>query len=86
MVKRLRVGGNGGFVGGKEGTKGSDGCVMKMDGGWWAEGEGSAKVARKGIDEGCIAFMWREIGLVIFKKDLAKGGCKLEVHSKLGDR
>ncbi len=46
------VGGNGGLVGGKEGTKGGNASVMEMDGGWWTKGEGGAKVARKGVDEG----------------------------------
>ncbi len=52
MVKGLGVRRNGGFIGGKGSAKVGDGCVAKMDGGWGAKGEGSAKVAKKGFDEG----------------------------------
>ncbi len=39
----------------------------------------------KGIDEGCIAGMWCEVGLVITKKDLAKCGYNFITCSKLGN-
>ncbi len=78
------MGGDGGFLGCKEGTQGGDGSVMEMGGGWWAKGEGSAKIAAKGIGEGCIAFVLREVGLKVTKKDLAKGGSNFITHSKLG--
>ncbi len=83
-VKGFGIGGDGGFVGGEEGAEVGDGCVAKMDLGRWANGEGGIKVARKGVDEGCVEFMWREIRLIITKKYLAKGGGKLKAHSKLG--
>ncbi len=40
-------------------------------------------MARKGIDESCVAFVLCEVSLVVTKKDLAKGGIKFIMHSKL---
>ncbi len=41
-------------------------------------------MARKGIDESCVAFVLCEVSLVVTKKDLAKGGSNFITHSKLG--
>ncbi len=74
MVRGLGVGGNGGFIGSKEGTQFGNGHVTEMPGGWWTKGKGGMKVAWKGVDEGRVTFVWCDIRLVVSKKNLIKGG------------
>ncbi len=83
--KWLGVGRNGGFVGCKDGAKGGNGFVVEGGQGQWSKGEGCTKVTGEGIDEERVAFVLSEVGAIISKKDLAKGGGKGKANSKLGD-
>lgn len=77
------VGGDGGFIGCEEGAQVRNQSVAKMGGSGCAEGEGSAKMAWKGGDEGRISGVLNGVGLIVAKKNIGKGGENFVTRGKL---
>ncbi len=68
------VGGDGGFVGRKEGGEGGNGNVAEWGVRWRSEGEGVAKMVGEGGDEGGVEIVLGEVLFVISEEDPGDGG------------